>query len=242
MTYKTRFSLFFGAMILFNLASNFAHPVTPTLIQNLALPDYMFGLMFASMMGTNFLFSPFWGKINTVISSRMTLLISCFGYAIAQLIFAYATTQGVILFARVLAGVFAGGAFVSFLTYVVNMARAEDQGKYLTYSATIQAVFMAFGYFVGGLLGEYTIRGVVLLQAGCLAFSGVVFYVACLPDRTVSETVPVKQLLRQSNPLQAFLDGGQFMTMAFVLLFAVNILTNFRRKNDIPVLYSGKNT
>ena len=214
-------------MILFNLAANFAHPVTPTLIQNLVLPDYMFGLMLAMMMISNFLFSPFWGKINTIISSRTTLLIGCLGYAVSQLGFAYATTQGMILLVRALAGIFVGGTYVSFLTYVINMAKPEDQGKYLTYSATIQAVFGAFGYLVGGLLGEYSIRAAFLLQAGCLAFSGIVFYLACLPDNVVTATVSVKQIVRQSNPLQAFLDGGQFMTLAFVLLFAVNILTNF---------------
>ena len=227
MKYKTRFFLFFAALILFNLAANFAHPVTPTLIQDLALPDYMFGLMLAMMMIFNFLFSPFWGKINTVISSRTTLLISSLGYAAAQLGFAYATTQGMILFFRALAGVFVGGAYVSFLTYVINMAKEEDQGKFLTYSATIQAVFSAFGYLVGGLLGEYSIRAAFLLQAGCLALSGIVFYAACLPDNVETEKAAMGQVLRQSNPLQAFLDGRHFMDLAFVLLFAVNILTNF---------------
>ena len=47
MRYKTRFFLFFTAMTLFHLASNFAHPFTPTIIQALNLPDYMFGLMLA---------------------------------------------------------------------------------------------------------------------------------------------------------------------------------------------------
>ena len=227
MKYKLRFAVFFGAMILFNLAANFAHPVTPTIIQELGLPDYMFGLMFAMMMVSNFLFSPFWGKINTVISSRTTLLVSCAGYGAAQLGFAYGTTQGVILVARTLAGIFVGGIYVSFLTYVINMAKPEDQGKYLTYSATIQSVFGAFGYLVGGFLGEYSIRMTFLLQSGALIFSGIVFYAVCLPDNVVTEKVPVRQILRQSNPLQAFLDGKYFMTMAFVMLFAVNVLTNF---------------
>ena len=62
MGYKLRFFLFFVAMTLFNLAANFAHPVTPTLIQDLRLPDYMFGLMLAAMQISNFLFSPFWGR------------------------------------------------------------------------------------------------------------------------------------------------------------------------------------
>ena len=227
MKYKFRFALFFAAMILFNLAANFAHPVTPTIIQELNLPDYMFGLMLAAMMLSNFLFSPFWGKINVFISSRLTLLIGCLGYGAAQLGFAYAQTQAGILAVRVLAGIFVGGIFVSFLTYVINIARPEDQAKFLTYSATIQAVFSAFGYLVGGILGEYSIRATFLLQAGTLAASGIVFYVACLPDNAHGQRIPMTQIIRQSNPLQAFLDGKYFMNGAFAFLFALNILMNF---------------
>ena len=226
MKYKTRFFLFFVGMVLFNLASNFAHPVTPTIIQDLGLPDYMFGLMLACMQLSNFLFSPFWGKINTVISSRKSLLICCIGYGIAQLGFACSTTQIAILLVRVLAGVFVGGIFVSFLTYVVNMAQPGDQAKYLTYSATIQAVCGAFGYLVGGVLGEFSIRGTFFLQAFCLALTGILLWFVCLPDGT-QEKVPLQKIVKQSNPMQAFFDGKYFMNMAFAMLFAVNILTNF---------------
>ena len=227
MRYKLRFSLFFGAMILFNLAANFAHPMTPTIIHDLNLPDYMFGLMLAAMMLSQFLLSPFWGKINASIASRRTLLICCNGYGLAQLGFACAHTQAEILVARVLAGVFVGGIFVSFLTYVINAAKPEDQAKFLTWSATIQAVFGAFGYLVGGLLGELTIRGTFYFQALMLAGSGVLFYIACEPDNRESEKVPFGQILRHSNPMQAFLDGRYFMNTAFAMLFGLNILMNF---------------
>lgn len=226
MKYKTRFMFFFAAMILFNLAANFAHPVTPTIIKDLALPDYMFGLMLAAMQLSNFLFSPFWGKINGSISSRKTLLICCTGYGVAQLGIACATTQGVILLVRILAGVFVGGIMVSFLTYVINAANPEDQAKYLTYSATVQAVCGAFGYLVGGVLGEFSIRGTFFLQAACLGVAGVMFRLVCLPDGQQGE-LNVKQIARESNPLQAFIDGRHFMTGAFALLFALNILVNF---------------
>lgn len=226
MNYKTRFALFFTGMILFQLAANFAHPVTPTIIQELALPDYMFGLMLAAMQLTNFLFSPFWGKMNASISSRRTLCICCTGYGVAQLGFACATTQEMILLVRVLAGFFVGGIFVSFLTYVINTAKSEDQAKYLTYSATIQAVCGAFGYLVGGVLGEFSIRGTFLLQAFCLAAAGVLFRFVCLPDGQQKQ-VALKQVMKDANPLQAFIDGKHFMNLAFVMLFAVNILMNF---------------
>ena len=226
MKYKTRFLLFFLGMVMFNLAANFAHPVTPTIIQDLQLPDYMFGLMLACMQFSNFLFSPFWGKINTSISSRQTLLICCAGYGVAQLGFACATTQGGILAMRILAGIFVGGINVSFLTYVVGVARAGDQAKYLTYSATIQAVCGAFGYLIGGVLGEFSIRGIFLLQVVCLIMTGVLLRAVCLPDGQ-QEKVPLEKIVKESNPLQAFLDGKYFMNMAFAMLFALNILMNF---------------
>ena len=226
MTYKLRYYLFFTAMILFNLAANFAHPVTPTIIKDLSLPDYMFGLMLAAMQLTNFLFSPFWGKMNVSISSRRTLLICCCGYGVAQLGFALATTQAVILLMRVLAGIFVGGIFVSFLTYVVGIAKPEDQAKYLTYSATIQAVCGAFGYLVGGVMAEFSIRGTFYLQAFCLCLAGVIFRLVCLPDGQQKQP-DLKQILKEANPLQAFLDGRHFMNLAFLALFSVNILMNF---------------
>ena len=226
MKYKTRFLLFFVAMALFHLAANFAHPVTPTIIQELDLPDYMFGLMLAVMMIANFALSPSWGNINRFISSRQSLLICCVGYALAQLGFAYSTTQIGILFVRLLAGAFLGGVFVSLLTYVVNVARPGDTARYLTYSATLLSVFGAFGYLVGGVVGEFSIRATFILQAVTVIVSGILFRLCCEPDAERTDKVSVKELLAKSNPFDAFRDGKYFMNTAFVLLFLVNILIN----------------
>lgn len=227
MKYKTRFSLFFAALILFHLAANFAHPVTPTIIHNLNLPEYMFGLALAVMTGTNFLLSPFWGKINPLFSSHRTLLLCCVGYGIAQLGFACSTTMATILFYRMLAGAFVGGAFVSFLTYVVNMAKPEDQGKFLTASATIHSVAGAFGYLIGGIIGEFSIKAAFLAQTGSLIASGILFYLVCLPDNQRKEHLSPIQLMKTANPLQAFCDGKYFMNPGFALLFCLCILVNF---------------
>lgn len=227
MKYKHRFFAFFVAMILFSLSSNFAHPVTPTIIQDLHLNDYMFGVALAMMQLANFLMSPFWGKINNYISSRVSLLICCCGYGIAQVWFAYATTEPMIICARLFAGAFVGGIFVSFLTYVVNVAKPEDQAKYLTYSATIHSVAGAFGYLIGGVLGEFSIKGTFLVQALTLIATGILFYAVSLPDGQAKEEISYKKLAKDANPLKAFLECGQFMTIAFAALFAVNILINF---------------
>lgn len=227
MKYKTRFLAFFTALTLFHLAASFAHPVTPTIIQELNLHDYMFGLALAVMMIGNFLMSPFWGKANLYLSSGRSLFLCCMGYSAAQLWFAYAETEAMILLARLFAGVFIGGAFVSFLTYVVNVARPEDQGKYLTISATIHSVAGAFGYLIGGLIGEYSIKAAFLAQSAVLALAGVLFLAVCLPDAQSHKKMPAKQLLRDVNPLKSFLDSRYFMNLGIALLFTVNILINF---------------
>lgn len=227
MKYKTRFFLFFLAMTIFHLAANFAHPVTPTIIKDLQLNDYMFGVALAMMQLANFLLSPFWGKINGYISSKVSLLIGCCGYGVAQIWFAFATTEFSIICARLLAGAFVGAIFVSFLTYVVNIADSKDQARYLTYSATISSVAGAFGYLIGGFLGEFSIKGTFLIQSATLIICGILFYILCTSDKHDMEKLSAKQLAKDANPLGAFLDCRQFMTIAFVTLFSINIFINF---------------
>lgn len=227
MKYQTRFFWFFIAMILFNLSANFAHPVTPTIILDLHLNDYMFGVALAMMQLANFLMSPFWGKINTYISSRTSLLIGCCGYGIAQIWFAFATSELSIIGARLLAGAFVGAIFVSFLTYVVNVADIKDQPKYLTYSATITSVAGAFGYLIGGVIGEYSIKGTFLIQAIVLILTGILFYIVCESDKQHAKLKFDKKLLKDVNPLQAFFDCKYFISIAFIALFAINIFMNF---------------
>ncbi len=227
-TYQLRFFGFFAAVVVFYLAANFAHPVTPTVIKELNLNDYMFGVALAAMQLTNFLMSPFWGKINRYISSRVSLMICACGYGAAQIMFANAETEFAIIIARMVAGLFTGGVMVSVLTYVVNAARPEDQGKYLTYSATIRSVASAFGYMVGGVIGEFSVKGAFFVQAGTLVAVAVFFYLVCQPDGEYSlQELSGKQLIREANPFQAFIDSRKFMTAAFALLFSVNILFNF---------------
>ena len=227
MKYRTRFAFFFVAMVMFALSSNFAHPITPTIIHDLNLNDYMFGVALAMMQLANFIVSPFWGKINRYISSRTTLLIGCTGYGLAQLWFALATTESMIIGARLFAGAFVGGIQVSFLTYVVNAAHEKDQPKFLTWSATITSVGGAFGYLIGGLMGEWSIKGTFLVQAAALIATGILFYAVSVSDKQEHTPLSARQLAKDANPLKAFLDCGKFMTAAFAALFAVNVLINF---------------
>lgn len=149
---------FFMIVCLQSMAANFAHPVTPTIIQNLGLGDYMFGLAFAGMAGTSFLFSPFWGKLADYVQSRTILLICNLGYALGQILFSLGTTEVTIMMARFVSGFFVGGVNVCMLTYTVNMSAPEQRGSHLTIQATAVTVAGTFGYMIGGILGEVSVN------------------------------------------------------------------------------------
>jgi len=206
-----------------NLGANFAHPVTPTIFKTLGFGDYMFGYALAAMMTVNFLFSPFWGKMNTVFSSRKCLCITCIGYAVGQFFFGMAQTEGQIIMIRAFTGFFTGGVFVSLLNYIINVSENETQRNYyLIINATITAVAGAFGFLVGGVIGELSTSYAIFAQSFLLALSGVLALLVCKDDRADDrKSLNAKELIKEANPFAAFLTSKKFMTAAFAIFFIV---------------------
>lgn len=225
---KVSKNIFFFINALFVIAANFAHPVTPTLFKSLNLPDYMFGVALAATMTTYFIFSPFWGKISTYIGSKTTLLICLSGYGVGQLLFATANTQGAFVFARAFAGIFTGGSFTAVMTYIVNTTtNPVERSKNLAFSATLQGFVAAFGYFAGGMVGGISPRFAVYVQAGLLFLSGILFFVTCKPDNTLSlKEADKKELIKNSNPLSALAASRKFMNSVWIVLFIICALQN----------------
>lgn len=224
---KQRVYLFFTAIIIFNMAANFAHPVTPTIIKERGFGDYMFGVALAAMMMVNFLFSPFWGRLVTYLSSRRVMLVCSLGYAVGQILFGMATTETAMVVARMFAGIFTGGCFTSFLTYVVNTSPEEMRGNYLTVTATLSTVAASFGYFVGGMLGEIGVSMAIIAQVVTLAACGVLLYLVCVDDATAGrQNISPIVLFKEANPLAAFLAGKNFLTPLFITIFAIAALAN----------------
>lgn len=225
---KKDFVLFFMFVCLHSLAANFAHPVTPTIIKNLGLGDYMFGLAFAGMAGTSFLFSPFWGKLADYVQSRTILLIGNLGYAVGQILFSMGDSEWSIMLARFVSGFFVGGVNVCMLTYTVNMSEEAKRSGRLMIQATAATVSGTFGYLIGGLLGEVSVKLAFMTQAGCLTLAGLLFFFFLKDDREErSGRIPVGAIVHKANPFAAFLSAGQFMTVIFAVLFTVVFLSNF---------------
>lgn len=213
-------------MGLYFIVANFAHPITPTFIQNLGLNDYMFGVAFAAMALTNFLFSPFWGKLASNIGSTRIISFGFIGYAIAQGIFGLATTEAGIVVGRLLAGLFNGAIIVNQMIYIMDNSTLENRGRNLAISATITSVVSPFGYLIGGVLGDYSIPLTFTIQVIGLFIVGIINWLV-LDDKPIKDKQPLKQLAKDSNPVRIVIDAKSLLTPVLISFFVVAIATSF---------------
>lgn len=211
-----------------SLAANLAHPITPTLLQNLNMPNYMFGVAFAAMAITNFLFSPFWGKLSEYVSLHTCMLICLIGYAFGQALFMLAETQVLLIIARAISGIFTGGVSVISMLYVVQYTSGRKQGQNLTIMSTLIAVFATFGFLVGGLLGEVSIRVTFMVQVVALAAQGIFFFVIMRHTKEAKreQVQGVRVLLKEANPLSAFVAIKPYLTATLIIFFASVLFAN----------------
>jgi len=215
-----RFYIFYASFALF---SNVAHPITPTMFTNMGYPDYMFGVSFAAMAFAMFLSSPFWGKMGDNIGHSKIFAITMPLYGIAQMCFGLSTTIFFTTLSRLFCGFFSAGTVVSSMAYVVNTTNQENRGRYMSYYAAVNSIFSAFGYFVGGVLGNKSIFLVFVLQTGALFITGFLSYINVKdPERNnfIYSTA-------SANPFKAFIDMRKIMTVTLITFLIAVFLTSF---------------
>ena len=212
---------------LYSLVANFAHPITPTFIQDLGLHDYMFGVAFACMAITNFAFSPFWGKISKSIGSSKLMGICFLGYAFAQALFGSATTELQIGLARLIGGFFIGGITVNQILYIMENSEEGKAGQNLATNVTINVVVAAFGYMTGGFLGNLSISLTFFIQVIGLAINGVLYWILLEDAHIEREKLTMKEVVQNSNPFQAVLDARGIMTAVIAYFLVIVVSTQF---------------
>lgn len=214
---------FFILYFILSVTNNLVHPITPSYIQILNLPDYMFGVLYAAMALTNFLFSPFWGRISDRKGRVYVAFISILGYAIGQAGFGMARNPEIILSFRLLSGIFAGGFTVSALAYIADISEGTDRTKYLSYYAAFTTMAASIGFLVGGLIGDINIFLVFLVQVIALVLLGFGFKTLLPESLTEENRVTEKLTLGDRFKIFSWKDSKDFMTPA-ILLFLLSVM------------------
>lgn len=208
----------FITMITFNMA----HPVTPMLINELALPSYMFGVLFSFMAIANFVMSPIWGSLSDQRGRRRFLALGVAGYGISQIGFGYSTNIIAILIFRLMGGALSVCFVTTAIAYMTDLSSAKERVKYLSYHAASVSIGSSVGALLGGTIGQNNYQYTFLVQ-GILSFiiSGIILIL-------VKETIkPSSDKLvfyfNHLKPSRTFIDfkttiGSMIMVMTLITI------------------------
>ena len=193
------------------------------------MPDYVFGLLFATMSFSNFLFSPFWGELSDR-KGRVTVIRICMvGYAVGQFGFAACSNLAFILFFRFFAGIFSGGFLVTALAYISDMTEGHERTKSLSFFAALVTMAVSVGFFIGGFLGKINIYYTFMLQIPLLLIESFLFKIL-LPE-SLNEEKRIKDKI-DFKKIMKIIDiekGKDILTFPIIVFFIGVILTEFSR-------------
>ena len=211
--------------LLLTIGMNLGHPVTPAFLKNLNLGPHVFGISFAAMSATNFLFALIWSNLANGLKKTRILMISAVGYGLTQILFALSTTEVSIYLARLLAGAFAGGFQVGLMSYIINEAEIDTQARYITISSVIISVGAALGFFIGGTIGDESIRLTFVIQMLLNVVVGFLFYFVLGRYEAMDEYIE-KDMLKDSNPFKVLASGKKYLLGTAKYVFLVVLIAS----------------
>ena len=238
------------------IVTNMAHPFTPKLFTSLHMPDYMFGVSFASMALASFLFAPFWGKTADQKGRARVLGIMSVGYGIGQLLFSWSTTIWVLVPVRFATGFFSCANTVCSMSYVTDITTPDNRTRYMSYLAAAITVSGAVGYLFGGVLGDISIPLAFGVQVVLMLLLGVGIWLF-LPESYQAGADPHAayhpgRILRTANPFRLLSGAGRFLNAAVAVFLLVTFLASFatyafdqafnyfiKAELDFPTTYNG---
>ena len=206
---RNKMKIFLVFNLLLTIGMNLGHPVTPSLLKSLDVGPHVFGIAFAAMSATNFFFALIWSNLANGLKKTRILMISSIGYGFAQLLFAYSWGETSIYLARFLGGAFAGGFQVGLMTYIINEAPEADQARYITISSIIISVGGALGFFIGGKIGDYSVRSAFIAQASLHVLMGLLFYFVLGRREQIEEHLELS-MIKDSNPFKVMASTSEY--------------------------------
>lgn len=226
---------------------NMAHPVTPTLINTIGLPSFMFGVLYSTMAIAQFVMSPVWGSISDVRGRKKVLMLGVLGYGISQLGFGLAQSAPLILLFRISGGAMSVGYMTASIAYVSDVTSKTDRIKYMSYYTATMSIASSCGALLGGAIGGFGYQYAFITQFVLTIVVAICIYV--LLDETIeNKTEKVKIYLDHLKPGKKSVDLKSIigimmvvMTLATIATTAYNSTINYYVESvlNMPTIVNG---
>ena len=202
-------------------------PIFPFYIVELRVGATELGVLAASFALTRIILAGPLGGLSDRVGRKKVLLAALAGFAVSNLIYAYANSIIVMIFARALEGGISAGFYPAANAFVSDMTTPENRGSAMGYLSMGNMVGFVVGPSLGGVLAEFLgIRlPFVIAAAASLATLIILNLIVHEPDRQTvrsefeRQRVPVRDIFSQNAKAYSALGITMFANM-----FAIGIL------------------
>lgn len=156
-------------------------PIMPTYMNELHMSGQIVGLLVAAFSLTQFLVSPWSGRLSDRAGRKKMMVIGLIIFAISEFVFGLANDAWLLFVARLLGG--AGAAFImpSVMAYVADITTADERAQGMGFiNAAITTGFI-IGPGIGGYIAEFGIR-VPFYFAGVAGLVAALITIFILPE------------------------------------------------------------
>lgn len=158
-------------------------PLLPSIVKGFGGGDFLVGVITSANAITSFIFGPIWGRLSDKYGRKKILFISQIGTFLSFLLLATSNSVNMILFARLLDGLF-GGQYTVIHAIVSDITKPENRAEKLSHIMVTVGLSSVIGPLLGGLLGAINWRFPPLITAGLSLLS------ILLTSKLLIETMP----------------------------------------------------
>lgn len=173
--------LLFAVLFLVMVGFSILFPVEPYYIQTFGATSATMGWLAASFSLAQFVFSPLWGRLSDRVGRKPVMMIGLAGYGISMMLFALAQTIPHLFFARILSGILSSATLPTAMAVISDTTSEEERAKGMGLLGAAFGLGAIFGPFVGGVLGDLSVRLPFLVTAA-LSLVTLLFVWALLPE------------------------------------------------------------
>lgn len=212
-------ALLFAVLFLVMMGFSILFPVEPYYIQLFGATSATMGWLMASFSLAQFIFSPLWGRLSDRVGRKPVMMIGLAGYAISMALFALAQSIPHLFLARSLAGVLSSATLPTAMAVIADSTEAEDRAKGMGILGAAFGLGAIFGPFIGGVLGDISIRLPFFVTAG-LSLVTLAFVFKVLPESLKPEQR--NTVRKRVSRLKAFqFDTSTLYIIALLVTFSL---------------------
>lgn len=215
------------SLSILQIGFGFITPVFPIYITELGMGGIELGVLAASFALSRILLAGPLGGLSDTVGRKKILVYSLLGFAVSNIIYAFAEDAWVMIAARAMEGAVSAGFFPAANAFVSDMTTPENRGTAMGYLSTGNMVGFVVGPVIGGVLAEYLgIRLPFIIAAGVTLITMLLLTILvkepkrkALSGEMKPPKVPVREVLSR-----AYTQYGALGVAMFANMFAIGVL------------------